>query len=173
MSHAKFSLEMPAPRDAVGLMSDRDLREVAEIEELCGLSRWGYEAYRVELLCPEAIMLVARHHHSAAPTLNGARLHGFFAARMAGDELHINNVAVRPAARRQGIGGALLRAAFEEAVRRGARMAILEVRVSNGIAQAMYLRHGFQIAGRRKDYYRTPPEDALVMTAALDRGMLK
>jgi len=39
----------------------------------------------------------------------------------------------------------------------------LEVRVSNGAAQALYRSHGFQLVGLRRGYYRRPEEDALLM----------
>jgi ribosomal-protein-alanine N-acetyltransferase len=39
----------------------------------------------------------------------------------------------------------------------------LEVRESNAPARALYAAHGFQEAGRRKEYYRRPVEDAVVL----------
>jgi ribosomal-protein-alanine N-acetyltransferase len=86
---------------------------------------------------------------------------------MIADELHINNIAVRPRHRRSGIGGALLCAALEGGAKVGARLCILEVRASNHAAQTLYERHGFRIVGRRAGYYSEPPEDALVMSRAL------
>jgi ribosomal-protein-alanine N-acetyltransferase len=49
----------------------------------------------------------------------------------------------------------------------GARGAALEVRAGNRAAQALYERHGFALVGRRRNYYRHPQEDALVMAADL------
>ena len=147
-------------------MTEHDLLEVVEIEESCGLSLWGWDGYRVELERPEAIMLVARR---ATPNgAEGRSLDGFIAARVAAGELHINNVGVPVWSRRQGIGSALLRAAFEDGASNGARMAVLEVRAGNRAAQSVYERHGFVVAGRRRAYYREPTEDALVMTAILE-----
>ena len=82
---------------------------------------------------------------------------------VAGD-LHVNNVAVRREYRRAGIGKALLSAVLEEGRRAGARMAFLEVRASNVVAQALYARCGFVVTGRRRNYYFEPTEDALVMS---------
>ena len=147
-------------------MNEHDLLEVVEIEESCGLSLWGWDGYRLELERPEAIMLVARR--VAAERAWGRGLDGFIAARVTADELHINNVGVPVRSRRQGIGSALLRAAFRHGARHGARMALLEVRAGNRAAQSVYDRHGFVIAGRRRAYYREPTEDALVMTATLE-----
>jgi ribosomal-protein-alanine N-acetyltransferase len=144
--------------------SVHDLVEVVEIEETCGLSRWGWESYHGELSRPESIMLVARR---PLPDEAGRALSGFIAARVGADELHVNNIGVRHADRRRGIGTALLKAAIECGLARGARGAILEVRAGNESAQALYLRHGFQVAGRRRNYYQGPVEDALVMSALL------
>ena len=165
MSKVKLSPENKSAFALIDFMSERDLQEVAEIETLCGLSRWGYDAYAAELFRPEAFMLVARREEFAIE--NNMKLQGFIAARMAGRELHINNIAVRPESRRKKIGGRLLRAVLELAAVRGAERAFLEVRASNIPAQELYLRNNFQIAGRRENYYRTPPEDALVMTASI------
>ena len=153
-------------RHTICRMTEHDLLEVVEIEESCGLSLWGWDGYRLELERPEAIMLVVRR---APPhQVEGRSLDGFIAARVTAGELHINNVAVPVWSRRQGIGSALLRAAFERGAGRGARTAVLEVRAGNRTAQSVYERHGFAVAGRRRAYYREPTEDALVMTATLE-----
>ena len=79
------------------------------------------------------------------------------------DELHINNLAVRPECRRLGIGRVLLEAVFRRAAALGARRATLEVRRSNGAALKLYERLGFSVAAIRKDYYEHPVEDALIL----------
>ena len=40
----------------------------------------------------------------------------------------------------------------------------LEVRPSNQAAIQLYYKHGFAQVGRRKDYYKQPKEDAIIMT---------
>ena len=149
----------------IDLTTQHDLVEVVELEETCGLSLWGWEAYNFELSKSDSIMLVARR---AAPDWRtGKSLYGFIAARVAADELHINNIGVRTEARARGIGSALLRAAIATGRRLGARRALLEVRAGNLAAQALYSRCGFETVGRRRNYYREPPEDALVMSVDL------
>ena len=147
-------------------MSEHDLLEVVEIEETTGLSLWGWDAYRGELNKPEAIMLVVRSRGAGAEP----SVIGFIAARVNLDEMHVNNIGVRHGHRRRGVGGLLLGAALAAASGHGAREAILEVRASNLDAQALYARFGFKVVGRRKNYYRDPPEDALVMTRRLGAG---
>ncbi|MBM3946849.1 MAG: ribosomal-protein-alanine N-acetyltransferase, partial [SAR202 cluster bacterium] len=80
------------------------------------------------------------------------------------DEAHIVAVGVLDRLRGQGIGELLLIGAVELALLRGSRVATLEVRVSNQVAQSLYTRYGFKHAGRRRRYYSDNGEDALVMT---------
>ena len=142
-------------------MSEADLAEVAEIEELAGLSRWGYDTYRRELLSnPDAIMLVARNATAEAP---GRRVLGFLAAWIVADEMHINNLGTLPDFRRRGVGRALLEEALLQGRLQGASFCLLEVRVSNQPAIALYKLFGFSVVGRRGNYYTLPVEDALVM----------
>jgi ribosomal-protein-alanine N-acetyltransferase len=146
-------------------MSAHDLLEVVEIEEACRLSRWGWDSYYAELLRPEAIMIVARR--ARADNQTGHALYGFLSARVSAQELHINNIGVHETARRRGIGNALMQTAVVAARGRGAQAAILEVRAGNVAAQSLYRRYNFEVVGRRRQYYREPPEDALLMRASL------
>lgn len=164
MSTVERAREGIAVSYEIGRTTAHDLLEVVEIEESSGLSRWGWESYSTELSRPEAIMLVARRRQ---PDAAGKWLYGFVAARVNADELHINNIGVRDEARRQGLGSALLLAALRAGRRLGAVSALLEVRAGNLPAQALYRSQGFETVGRRRNYYREPPEDALVMRARL------
>ena len=139
-------------------MRERDLIDVVEIEETSGLNRWGYDAYRRELFTnPNSILIVARN------LFLGPAVVGFFAGWIVEDELHVNNVASRQDFRRIGIGRSLMEAAIDETRRRGCTQVLLEVRASNEAAQLLYKDLGFSFIGRRRDYYRLPIEDALVM----------
>ena len=79
------------------------------------------------------------------------------------DELHINNLAVFPDRRREGVASALLTFVLNEGARQGAKRATLEVRQSNDPARYLYERFGFTVAGIRRGYYTRPVEDALVL----------
>lgn len=151
----------------VSRMTEHDLLEVVEIEESCGLSRWGWEAYHAELApARNSVMLVTRFH-SGQDSSPGKKIVGFIASRLVSDELHINNVAVREGYRRLGIARELIETALDEAARMGARISFLEVRAGNEPAQALYRRCGFRVTGRRPGYYAQPPEDALVMSLVI------
>lgn len=90
---------------------------------------------------------------------------GFLVARRIAGELEILNLAVRPDARRRGIGNALIQFAFAWGKQLNVKNAHLEVRASNRVALEFYKRRQFQETGRRPLYYSNPVEDALVLTA--------
>ena len=84
------------------------------------------------------------------------------------DEGYISNVAVRPEARRQGVAEALLTALEQRARALLLSFLTLEVRESNAAAIALYEKCGYRVAGRRKNYYEKPTEDAVLMTRTLE-----
>lgn len=150
-------------------MTEHDLLEVVEIEESSGLSHWGWDAYHTELRShPNSIMLVARN--SDNPGLAEHRVIGFIVARQIADEIHVNNVAIRPHFRRQGIARRLLQAVLASGLRMKARQAVLEVRAGNQAAQELYRACGFEVVGRRRRYYAAPLEDALLMAVSLEEN---
>jgi len=149
---------------SIDRMTEHDLVEVCQIEDMSGLSAWGWDAYHHELQSrSDSIMLVAR----IDSTLHEFALAGFIVARTIADELHVNNVAVRHEFRGKGIGSALLQISLDEGRKRNARIAQLEVRAGNEAAQRLYRRSGFEVVGRRRAYYREPVEDALLMSLPL------
>jgi ribosomal-protein-alanine N-acetyltransferase len=151
---------------AIERMSEHDLLEVVQIEEQSGLSRWGWAAYYAELQgANRGLMLVARPSRSSI--VEYTPIAGYIVARETAGELHINNVAVRVEFRRRGIGGALLDRVLNEARRRKANAAFLEVRSANHAAQALYEKSGFRAIARRANYYTDPQEDAVVMSLVL------
>ena len=78
-------------------------------------------------------------------------------------EAEILGLAVQAEHRRQGLATLLLKSFLQQAAASGTHHVFLEVRESNRAALALYRNFGFQIAGRRPDYYRSPEESALVM----------
>ena len=131
------------------------LGDVLAIDEESFLRPWTEAMYADELARPETSHLwVARIGSEAA---------GYCAFWIVVDELHINNLAVRPRFRRRGVAGALVAHTLALGEARGARRAMLEVRASNAAARALYARMGFQEVSVRRAYYQAPVEDALVL----------
>ena len=81
-----------------------------------------------------------------------------------GDEAELQNLAVDPAFRRQGIGEGLMRSLFAEAKKRGCAKVFLEVASRNLPARKLYEKVGFAVVGKRKGFYKN--DDAVLM--ALD-----
>ena len=81
----------------------------------------------------------------------------------AAQEAELLRVAVRPELRGRGLARALLAAGEAALAREGARTFLLEVRVSNAAARALYASAGWREAGLRRGYYRDG-EDAVLCT---------
>jgi len=88
---------------------------------------------------------------------------GFIIGSKIGDEWEIENIAVKPDARRRGLGSHMVGEFINLANVMGAKAIYLEVRESNHAAKALYEKWAFTEEGRRKGYYKDPVEDALVL----------
>jgi ribosomal-protein-alanine N-acetyltransferase len=137
-------------------MRPEDVPLVHEIERLSFRTPWPAYAFEQELKGNR----LARYVVARA----GDQVVGFAGVWLMVDDAHVTTFAVHPDWRRQAIGRQLLLNLAELSVAIGARRMTLEVRVSNGAAQALYRSFGFEIAGRRPRYYTDDGEDALIMT---------
>ena len=143
-------------------MNADHLDQVAELERICFTTPWSRNMLAEELENDLSAFLVA---------LDGnENVAGYAGLQVILDEGYITNVAVRPDCRRQGVAGKLLQVFLDFA--RGNHLAFLtlEVRASNAPAIALYESRGFQITGRRKNYYEHPREDAIIMTKEFTDG---
>jgi len=86
---------------------------------------------------------------------------GFIEYVRAADELQITDIFIQPEYRRQGLAEKNLRELFTE--NKHSANAYLEVRASNTAAQNLYAKLGFVKTGVRKNYYRAPAEDAVLL----------
>jgi [ribosomal protein S18]-alanine N-acetyltransferase len=138
------------------LEGERDLDGVLSVEAESFTNPWTREMYAWELQNRS----VCHIYVARTPDCEVA---GFCAFWLVFDEIHINNVAMRPRFRGHGIGTGLMRHVLAEATRLGARRATLEVRASNEGARRLYERLGFYVAATRRNYYTNPVEDALIL----------
>ena len=143
------------------LASAADLDGVLDIEAASFNNPTTREWYDGELQRPEVCFIYVMRT-AAHPVA------GFCAFWRVAEQIHINNLAIRPELRRQGLGSRLLQEVIAEAARLGADRATLEVRRSNVAAQKLYERAGFVQAGVRRNYYTQPVEDALVLVLKRD-----
>jgi ribosomal-protein-alanine N-acetyltransferase len=139
------------------LQLERDLEDVIALEAACFTNPTTRDMLRYEVESSDVL-----HAYVMRPNPAGAIV-AWCAVWIIFDELHINTLAVHPDWRRQGVASLLLTHVLEDAVRHGADKATLEVRESNEGARKLYERFGFEVGGVRKEYYRQPVEDALIL----------
>jgi ribosomal-protein-alanine N-acetyltransferase len=145
-------------------MESRDIPAVFELQSHSReAAQWSLAAY--ENVCG------ARPNEFAWVADRDGRVLGFLVAREVANEMEILNLAVDPAARREGIASALLRHALSHAAETGVTKVFLEVRSSNLAAQRFYQSHGFVSAGMRPNYYRDPAEAALLLAFTLSAAV--
>lgn len=157
--HAKILIRPMAPRD---------LDAAARIEAAApdAWSRAALESgLRQQAKGGAARLFVAEWANTAAP--DAGRLAGLAAFQTAGGEASLDTLTVSPAFRRQGVGRALLTHALRALAAEGAGCCFLEVREHNAPAISLYQSLGFAAVGRRRDFYRAPAEDALVLRCGL------
>ena len=138
------------------LSNDRDLDEVAELEARCFTNPWTRDMLARELAQSDVA-------HVFLLRLPDRRLAGFCSCWIVADELHVNTLVVDMPYRQRRLGVGLMAWVIDEAARRGATRATLEVRESNEPARRLYGRLGFEVVARRPRYNTQPVEDALIL----------
>ena len=132
--------------------------EIAALEAATFSLPWDEASIRAELENPLALWLVAEGEAGEAK-----RVLGYVGSQTCFEDADILNVAVVPAARRQGIAAALMRELEVRLAPKGVERITLEVRASNIPAIRLYEGLGYSRVGLRKGYYEKPREDALIL----------
>ena len=136
-------------------MRYEDLPEVMALEQASFTSPWNEQFFLDELERDFSYIFTAR--------LEDKSLAGFICFWVLFEEMHILNLAVAGKQRRKGIARELVKEAFTFALKLGAVSATLEVRERNIPATGFYAGIGFEKAGVRKNYYESPPDNAVIM----------
>lgn len=139
-------------------MTRDDIEEIGRLERLCFSDPWAKENFREELKHRFSVPLVVK---------SGQTIIGYMCLWRIEDEMEIANFAVSPEFRRRGIGRKMMERVLWEAEERGVTNLILSVRESNLPAIKLYTSCGFVEVYRRKNYYRQPGEDAVIMVKKL------
>lgn len=140
----------------IRMMTLDDIPVVIRLDQLSFSLPWPERSFRFELTDnPASRCWVAE--------VDGHVL-GMIVAWLLVDEMHIATIATHPDFRRRGIASQLLSHTLIHALEEGARSSFLEVRESNIAAQEMYRKFGYEMAGRRRRYYRDNEEDAILMS---------
>ncbi|MGI9076195.1 MAG: ribosomal protein S18-alanine N-acetyltransferase [Gemmatimonadaceae bacterium] len=144
-----------ASRQSIRPAMRGDIDQIMEIEQACFSDPWQ----RSSLI---SLIDDSRVYFSVAETEAG-QIQGYVTAWFVLDEGEVGNLAVAPQWRGSGIGSSLLAGVISYSVYRGITRLFLEVRQANLAARRLYASHGFLEIGRRRDYYRQPVEDAIVL----------
>ncbi|MDL2296052.1 ribosomal protein S18-alanine N-acetyltransferase [Lachnospiraceae bacterium OttesenSCG-928-E19] len=136
-------------------MKENDSKEIADVEKKVFSDAWSEKGILETFRQPNAIILVAQKND---------RIQGYFILYHILNEGEILRIAVCDEARGKGIGSQLILEAEKRCKKLGVEKLLLDVRESNEIARKFYKRHGFVEDGIRRDFYRKPTEDAVLMS---------
>lgn len=171
-----------------------DIQQVAAIDKSCFQPPWSRDSYAFEIKESRVSHMVVLDRPAEPPIAPArARQHGWLSnlgEKLRGNgrarngrgniigygglwkiegEAHVSTIATHPDFRGNGYGEILLAGMFGKALRLNAEFIVLEVRVSNAVAQGLYQKYGFSRCGRKRNYYRNNNEDAWDMRVKLDR----
>lgn len=142
-------------------MEEKHVLDILKIERECFSEPWTEDGIRAELTDKTARFIVAEK--------DGAGI-GYCGMHEVCGECYIANIAVLPEYRRKGIAAKLLENLISHCEESSAEFLSLEVRVSNAPAISLYEKFGFKKQGERKDFYKNPKENALIMTRNFNVG---
>lgn len=135
-------------------MDGSHVAQVAELEKMCFSDPWSENSVASELKNPLSLWLIAEENQTIC---------GYVGSQTVLDETDMMNIAVHPDYRRRGIAAALIVELIHQLKEQGSHILRLEVRESNAPAIALYESMGFSRLGLRKNYYRNPKENALIL----------
>lgn len=162
-------------------MQTDDVQQVVQIDELSFPTPWSTRTYEFEIKNRQTSHLVVLEaldghgpsggglrtwwrrvtgHQASAPAIVG-----YGGCWLIAGEAHISTIAVHPDYRGRGLGELLLTGMLQRAINLQGEYSVLEVRVSNLTAQALYRKYEYDVVGRRRGYYRDNNEDAFLMEA--------
>ena len=136
---------------SIRLAKDEDLDSIKKIEQEAFSDPWSDEAF-ANLTNSWSFVLIKDEEVIGYIFYYGVK-----------EEKSILNFAVRSDFQGMGLGEFLLTETMQIMHNDGVKLLFLEVRVSNFKARNLYKKVGFQEIGIRKNYYRIPEEDAVVM----------
>ena len=142
----------------VRIAEDADIPTIAVLEKLCFSLPWSETALSDTLHSPHAKLFCAEMNDTVM---------AYGGVYLLGEDADITNIATHPDHRRHGAASAVLRSLIAFVKEHGGRFLHLEVRASNSAAIALYEQFGFSVDGIRKNYYKNPTENAILMTLSL------
>lgn len=138
--------------------------EIVVLDRICLGGIWTAEGYLREINSPNSSLLTLSFWDEETKNTNSKeKIVGVACLWSILEEAHITLLGIHPDFRQQGLGTLLLLSLLEDAISRNLSRATLEVNVNNIKAINLYRKIGFEIAGKRRRYYQSTGEDALVL----------
>lgn len=176
---------MSAPKLTLRYMRGQDLNQVVAMDKASFDAPWSMRSYHFEVhesQCSFMAVLEVQAQHPAQgfkrlvsqlrgieqPTEVQKTLVGYGGLWKIEDESHISTIASHPDYRGRGYGELVLCGMLLRAIALGAAYTVLEVRVSNHVAQRLYRKYGFEVVATKHNYYHNNNEDAYDMRLQLD-----
>lgn len=135
-------------------IKESDAKELAELDEQCFSVPWSEAAFSNDAKNPIAEYVIARIDD---------KIVGYAGFWQVLDEGQITNIAVLKEFRRQRIAQKMLFELISRAKSKNLKVLSLEVRESNLAAINLYSGLNFKNVGIRKNYYKNPTENAVLM----------
>jgi len=171
-------------------MKTSDVKQVSAIDHLCFEPPWPADSYNFEINQSTVSHMVVLEKCVSqlddAPQASegiwgrisrwlnpdteppNRRIVGYGGLWKISEEAHVSTIATHPDYRGNGYGEILLAGMYGKSVLLGAEYIVLEVRVSNHVAQKLYTKYGFTRHGVKENYYRSNKEDAYDMRVIFD-----
>ena len=140
-------------------MTEAHIGQIAELEKICFNDPWSENSIASELNNRLSCWLVA---------IEAGKVIGYLGSQTVLGETDMMNIAVHPDYRKNGIASNLIGELISTLMEQGSHSLMLEVRESNEPAKSLYLKLGFEVVGVRKNYYRNPKENALILRKEWD-----
>jgi [ribosomal protein S18]-alanine N-acetyltransferase len=144
----------------IEIMRAQHVKTVAELEKICFSEPWSENSLLEETENPDAYFIV---------DIEDSELVGYAGMHTPCGDCYVDNIAVFPQFRGKGYGEKLTLALIEKAKTLGEFIS-LEVRASNIPAIKLYEKLGFLAVGKRKNFYSSPREDAIIYTKSFTEG---
>jgi ribosomal-protein-alanine N-acetyltransferase len=166
-----------------------DLSEVVAIDEASFIPPWPERSYRFEINESQVSYMTVLEKREERQIIGLRRLMnalrgqdqdtewmptivGYGGLWKIADEAHISTIASHPDYRGMGYGELILAGMIRKSIELGAQYVVLEVRVSNTVAQTLYQKYGFLIEGTKEGYYHYDGEDAYDMRLDLNPALV-
>ena len=135
-------------------MMECHVPQIADLEKMCFHDPWSLNRIASEVSNKLSLWFVA---------VENEKVIGYVGSQTVLGETDMMNIAVHPDCRKRGIATLLITHLVDALAQQGSHSLMLEVRESNENAISVYRKLGFMDVGRRKNYYRNPKEDALIL----------